>query len=135
MPTITATANGTDPYDYELIGYGESVHGYSHVGFPIMPSGMMDCDACHGGAAQADQIYTDASITQANCSTCHDDIDFTTGTILDSSNPAVDDGTLTKAQLNSATYRAFPGHDDTGAGGIQHNVHWTVHAYSVTHPA
>ena len=122
LPTVAATANSASPRLYEVVGYGESVHDYSNVGFPIMPSGMMDCDACHGGAAQGDGIYAEANLRQAACLTCHDDIEFTTGTVLDSSDPAVQAGTLTRSELSSAAYRAFPGHDDTGAGGIQHSV-------------
>jgi hypothetical protein len=103
---VAATANGADPYLYEIIGYRESVHDFSEIGFPYIPTGVTDCDACHGGAAQGGNIYT--SIGQFNCASCHDDIDFTVGTILDQSNPAVDDGLLTKADLNDPAYRAFP---------------------------
>lgn len=108
LPRVTATANSGDPYRYIIIGHSESVNDFSDIGFPIIPAGVMDCDACHGGSAQAGQIYT--AITRANCATCHDDIDFnTTGTVLDDTNPSVSGGLLTQAQLNDLTYRVYPG--------------------------
>ncbi|HOO52534.1 MAG TPA: hypothetical protein PLK94_14760, partial [Alphaproteobacteria bacterium] len=45
---------------------------------------------------------------------CHTDIDFTTGTILDKSNPDVQDGLLTQADLSNLAYRIFP-------GGVDHS--------------
>ncbi len=110
---IEATENGSDPFAYEIIGFGESVHDFSAVEFPRMPGGTgfneqtRNCDACHGGAAQGAQAYTNPGRTA--CTGCHDDLDFTTGTILDSANTSVADGTLTTAQLSEATFRTPPG--------------------------
>jgi OmcA/MtrC family decaheme c-type cytochrome len=111
LPTITATANSADPYRYLIIGYHESVNDFSDIGFPIIPDGVNDCVACHGGAAQGTEIYS--RVTRANCVGCHTDIDFTTGTILDRSNSDVQDGLLTQADLSDPSYRVFP-------GGINH---------------
>ncbi|UCG15345.1 MAG: SMP-30/gluconolactonase/LRE family protein [Phycisphaerales bacterium] len=111
LPNVAATANGADPYRYEVIGHRESVHDFSDVGFPIIPEAAMDCEACHGGAAQGGQAYT--AITRSHCSSCHDDIDFVAGTILDQTIPAVADGLLTEADLSDPTYRVAP-------GGISH---------------
>ncbi|UCG33586.1 MAG: hypothetical protein JSU68_02925 [Phycisphaerales bacterium] len=107
LPTVAATAHGADPYRYEIIGHGESVNDFSDVGFPVIPMAVMDCAACHGGAAQGGDIY--ANITRANCVGCHNDIDFVTGTILDQSHPDVADGLLTEADLSDPAYRVFPG--------------------------
>ncbi|HUU83463.1 MAG TPA: multiheme c-type cytochrome [Phycisphaerae bacterium] len=107
LPNIVATANGADPYRYVIRGHGGSTNDFSDIGFPILPDGVMDCESCHGAAAQGGQSYT--SITRANCANCHDDIDFTTGTVLDQTNPAVADGLLTQADLSDPTYRVFPG--------------------------
>jgi OmcA/MtrC family decaheme c-type cytochrome len=107
LRSVGATANSADPYRYEIIGHGASVNDFSDVGFPIIPEGTMDCEACHGGATQGGQSYT--SITRANCTSCHDDLDFTTGTILDQANPSVSGGLLTEAELSDVTYRVFPG--------------------------
>ncbi|MFH0980312.1 MAG: hypothetical protein V2A79_02075 [Planctomycetota bacterium] len=108
LPRVAATTNSADPYLYELVGYGSSFHDYSEVGFPVIPAGVMECDACHAGAAQADNIY-DEGIKRANCATCHDDLSFTLGTVLDTANPSVSGGLLTEADLTNPTYRVFPG--------------------------
>jgi len=107
LRNVAATANGADPYLYEIIGYGSSVHDFSEVGFPRMPDAVMACDACHGGAAQEAEIYT--NITRAACGSCHDDVDFLAGTILDQSHASVDDGLLTEADLSDPTYRTTIG--------------------------
>jgi len=116
LPRVRATANGGDPFLYEI---GD--HDYSKVAFPVMPGGTgfneqtRNCQACHGGAAQEALTHADASITRANCSGCHDDFDWTTGTILNSANGDVAAGTLTKAQLSNAAFRISP------LGGVPHN--------------
>ncbi|MGD2108402.1 MAG: multiheme c-type cytochrome, partial [Phycisphaerae bacterium] len=109
LASIGATENSADPYRYEIIGYRESVHDFSEVGFPIIPMGVMDCEACHGGAAQGADIYTNGAIGRRVCTGCHDDLDFTTGTILDESNPSVDDGLLLETELSDPAYRIWPG--------------------------
>jgi OmcA/MtrC family decaheme c-type cytochrome len=114
LPRVKATVNSADPYHYEVIGFGQSVNDFSDVEFPFMPGGTgfneqtRNCQACHGGAAQESLTHADASITQANCRTCHDDIDFTAGTILDQANASVVAGTLTEAQLTNPAFRAAP---------------------------
>jgi hypothetical protein len=119
LPYVAATAEGADPYEYLIIGYRESVNDYSDVAFPVMPGGtgfdeqMRNCDACHGGAADEAEIYADDALTQKNCQSCHQDIDFDTGTILNPDNADVGDGVLTEAELDDATYRTEP-------GGISH---------------
>lgn len=105
LPRVAATANSADPYHYAIRGFSGLID-FSEVGFTVMPSGTLDCAACHEGAAQGGQSYT--SITRAKCSTCHDDISFTTGTVLDKSHPSVSGGLLTQADLNDPAYRVFP---------------------------
>ncbi|MCK6457884.1 MAG: hypothetical protein L6Q92_15300 [Phycisphaerae bacterium] len=113
LPSVSATRNSADPYLYEVIGFGEAVHDYSHVAFPWMPGGTgfnqqtRNCAVCHGGAAQEANYYT--TINRARCSSCHDDINFTLGTVLDGTNNAVINGQLTQADLNNPTYRVAPG--------------------------
>jgi predicted CXXCH cytochrome family protein len=107
LPCVTATANSADPYRYEIIGHGGSVNDFSDIGFPMLPAGITDCAACHGGAAEGDSIYT--RITRANCASCHDDINFTTGTVLDKAHPSVAGGLLTQAELTDPAYRMAPG--------------------------
>jgi hypothetical protein len=110
LPTVQATSHGVDPYRYLIIGFRESVHDFSDVGFPIIPMATMDCAACHEGAAQEEEIYTSAdSITRANCVSCHADLDFATGTILDQSNPDVADGLLSAGDLDDPAYRVIAG--------------------------
>jgi OmcA/MtrC family decaheme c-type cytochrome len=114
LPFVAATANGTDPYSYQITGFGNSLNNFSFVEFPFMPGGTgfnqqtRNCDTCHGGASQGELSHADASITQAHCSSCHDDIDFVTGTILDPNNASVIAGTLTQAQLSDPTFRVAP---------------------------
>ena len=64
---------------------------------------MRNCQVCHAGASQAAEINADANLIQSRCLSCHDNINFTSGTILDTSNAAF--GTLTKAQLSDAAFR------------------------------
>ncbi len=107
LPRVAATGNSADPYRYVVRGHNGSPADFSDIGFPIIPSGIMDCTACHEGAANGGNAYT--TITRAKCSTCHDDIDFTTGTILDTANPSVSGGLLTQADLSNPAYRVAPG--------------------------
>ncbi len=119
LPRVLATAKGTDPYRYEISGFQKSISDFSDIEFPYMPGGTgfnqqtRNCATCHAGAAQVDQIYAGTNIIKANCTTCHDDMDFTSGTILDTSKPEVSGGTLTQAQLGDAAFRKTP-------GGTQH---------------
>ncbi|MBU0617135.1 MAG: hypothetical protein KKI02_05415, partial [Planctomycetes bacterium] len=121
LPNVVATANGADPYRYEIIGHGESVNDFSDVGSPIIPMGVMDCHSCHGDAVQGPDINTNA--TQANCTSCHDHLDFATGTILDWSNPDVQDGLLSEGDLDDPAYRVDIGH--TWADGTCMDCHWS----------
>ncbi|HRX85491.1 MAG TPA: cytochrome c3 family protein, partial [Phycisphaerae bacterium] len=118
LPRVAATANSADPYLYEIAGYGGSLNDFSDIGFPIIPDGVTDCAACHGGAANESLIHT--KVTRANCTGCHDDFNFATGTILNQANADVAGGLLTQAQLSDPAYRVAPGGithvaiDDTG---------------------
>jgi len=111
LPQVAATANSADPYHYAIAGFGGNLVDFSDIGFPMIPAAVSDCAACHGGAADENAIYT--RITRANCRGCHDDIDFTTGTVLDKTHPNVTGGLLTQAELSDPAYRVFP-------GGIDH---------------
>jgi len=112
---IEATANGADPYHLVYRGHNGNPADFSEVGFPILPMSINNCDACHEGSLQAAEIFT--SPTRAGCGGCHDDMNFTTGTILDQTHPDVQAGTLTQAQLSDPAFRTFPeGVDHTAAG-------------------
>jgi len=116
---IEATANSADPYRYIVRGYHGSANDFSDIGFPIMPMGIIDCDACHDGALQAADIFTNP--TRRGCGGCHDDMDFTTGTILNQDDPSVADGLLTQADLSDPAYRVYPGAVG-GVGGQDHTA-------------
>jgi hypothetical protein len=61
------------PADPNGIGYPNyNEHDWGYVGFPNWPDGVMNCDACHGGAAQGD--VENRPSAQA-CEGCHSDID------------------------------------------------------------
>lgn len=121
LPSVRATADGADPYRYALIGFGNAVIDFSDVGFPPIPAGVRQCDACHGGAAQGEAIYD--RVTRSNCTGCHEDLEFNplsprAGLVLDEDHAAF--GTLTVADLDDPAYRVAPGGvthafiDDTG---------------------
>jgi OmcA/MtrC family decaheme c-type cytochrome len=60
---------------YKIIGFGQSVHDYSHVGFP---QDLRYCDTCHvQEAAQAEAWYLNPN--RAACGSCHDDVNLDTG--------------------------------------------------------
>ena len=61
LPNVKATANGSDPYRLKSIAEGEVVKDFSDVEFPQLPAGIMTCNACHGGAAQGGQSFTNPS--------------------------------------------------------------------------
>ncbi|MBP7745439.1 MAG: OmcA/MtrC family decaheme c-type cytochrome [Phycisphaerae bacterium] len=122
LPRVAATADGSDPYLYEVAGFQGNVVDFSHVQFPFMPGGtgfneqMRNCQVCHGGAAQGAEIYADANLTQARCTTCHDDLNFDSGTVLDQDNELF--GTLKQTQLNNVAYRVPPGKSSDSAGVV-----------------
>ena len=114
LPNIRASANSTDPYRYEIIGHGESVHDFSDIGSPIIPGGIGDCETCHATAAQGDDIYTNAaSVTREKCVGCHDDLNFADGTVLNFNHPDVDAGIVPQTDLWQTAYRADIGHTFT----------------------
>ncbi|MCC6343852.1 MAG: OmcA/MtrC family decaheme c-type cytochrome [Bryobacterales bacterium] len=62
---------------YQIIGFGNAVHDYSHIGFP---TDQRNCTVCHEqttGAAQARNYLTKPN--RAACGSCHDDVNFETG--------------------------------------------------------
>lgn len=58
---------------YFIVGHNQSVHDYSHVGYP---QDIRNCTTCHNGA-NADAWKTQPSAEA--CGSCHDDVDFATG--------------------------------------------------------
>jgi len=106
---VKATAEGTDPYRHEIIGFAETLFDFSDIQFPRMPGGTgfneqtRNCDACHGGAAQGSNYFENPS--RVACGGCHDDVNFDDGTKLDFDDPDVAAGTLTAAQLDDAAHR------------------------------
>jgi OmcA/MtrC family decaheme c-type cytochrome len=60
---------------YQIIGFRQSVHDYSHV---VLPQDVRNCWNCHAEAASEGQSwYTYPA--RATCGSCHDDIDWETG--------------------------------------------------------
>ncbi|MFO0974138.1 MAG: OmcA/MtrC family decaheme c-type cytochrome [Phycisphaerae bacterium] len=118
LPNVAATANGADPYRYQVIGFGESVNDFSDVAFPWMPGGTgfneqtRNCGVCHDGASQGARYYQAPS--RSACGGCHDDVNWSDGTHLNKSHASVIAHTLTKTDLTSATYR-------NQVGGIPHS--------------
>ncbi len=52
---------------YQIVGYRDAVHDYSHVEFP---QDVRNCTVCHQSAPQADDYLN--SPTRAGCGACHD---------------------------------------------------------------
>ncbi len=65
-----------NPWEYKVVGYGQSVHDYSHVAFAPPRNSVTNCTMCHQGA-DADRFKTTAN--RAACGSCHYDVDFATG--------------------------------------------------------
>jgi len=57
---------------YQIVGYRDSVHDYSHV---VLPMDIRNCTACHTGSS--DWLFKP---TRNSCGSCHDDIDWVNGT-------------------------------------------------------
>ena len=61
---------------YIIIGNNQSVNDFSHTTYP---QEIMNCQACHDGTASQDINWL-TKPTRATCGSCHDDVDFATGT-------------------------------------------------------
>lgn len=60
---------------YQIIGFRQSVHDYSHV---VFPRDVRNCRTCHvEEAAQGDHFAEDP--TMEACGSCHDEVNFATG--------------------------------------------------------
>lgn len=112
LPNVAATANGASPFRYQISAFGGAMADFSDVAFPYMPGGTgfnqqtRNCGVCHDGAAQGSNYYT--VINRSVCSSCHDDFDWATGTVLDTTNSTVAGGLLDKSQLGNLAYRVSP---------------------------
>ncbi len=71
LPSVVA---GTP---YVLNGYGNMDHDYSDVVFPREVRG---CKACHDADAAPDAGLYYTGVSAKTCGSCHDDVDFVTGT-------------------------------------------------------
>lgn len=58
---------------YQIIGYRQSIHDYSHVGYP---QDINNCASCHNGP-EGDVYMTKPN--RQSCGACHDDVDFAAG--------------------------------------------------------
>ncbi len=61
---------------YRIIGNQGSVHDYSHVSYP---QDLRNCTTCHEAAVPDAQVAFTRP-TRASCGSCHDNVDFATGT-------------------------------------------------------
>lgn len=77
LPSVVGTST-TPGVPYQIIGYMNSVNDFSTVTDPADPR---RCEVCHSqttGAVQATAFMTTPS--RAACGSCHDDVNFATGT-------------------------------------------------------
>ena len=71
----TPANEAADNRPYRIWGNSNSLHDYSHVGFPAV---IENCTACHRGTgAQVDNWLRRP--TRAACGSCHDNVNFATG--------------------------------------------------------
>ncbi len=68
---LPSVENGTS---YYIVGHGQSVHNYSEIHWP---QDIRSCQTCHTGS-EGDNYMLAPS--RDACSSCHDDVDFATGT-------------------------------------------------------
>ncbi len=61
---------------YFIVGFMGSVHDYSEV---IFPQDIRNCTKCHTDGAVQSSAYKN-NPTRVACGSCHDDVDFATGT-------------------------------------------------------
>jgi OmcA/MtrC family decaheme c-type cytochrome len=60
---------------YQIIGFRQSVHDYSHV---VYPMDVRNCESCHtDGATEHEAWFTRPD--RDSCGSCHDDVNFVTG--------------------------------------------------------
>jgi hypothetical protein len=59
---------------YFIVGYGQSLHDWSHLHWP---QDVRNCTTCHSDAPDADNYKT--SPNTAACTACHDYVDLSTG--------------------------------------------------------
>jgi OmcA/MtrC family decaheme c-type cytochrome len=77
LPSVVGTKT-TPGVPYQIIGYANSVNDFSTV---VDPADVRRCEVCHSqttGAAQATAFTSKPS--RAACGSCHDDVNFATGT-------------------------------------------------------
>lgn len=86
-PATTADESA-DNGEYAIYGFGESKHTWFHAAFPAV---IENCTKCHTGSGQqVDNWKTNPS--RAACGSCHDTVDFATGTNHPAGPQANDDG-------------------------------------------
>lgn len=61
---------------YFIVGFRDTVHDYSEV---IFPQDTRNCQKCHTDQAVMNNAWKNDP-TRASCGSCHDDVDFATGT-------------------------------------------------------
>jgi OmcA/MtrC family decaheme c-type cytochrome len=61
---------------YQIIGFQQSVNDFSDTTFP---TDLNNCQKCHDGSG-SQALNWATKPTQATCGSCHDDVNFTTGT-------------------------------------------------------
>lgn len=63
-----------DDPPYFIVGYGQSVHDWSHMHWP---QDVRNCTTCHSNAADSDNFKNNPNI--AACTSCHTDVNLVTG--------------------------------------------------------
>jgi len=63
-----------DQDDYFIVGYGQSIHDWSHLHWP---QDIRNCTTCHSNAPDADNHKTNPNT--AACTACHDHVNLVTG--------------------------------------------------------
>ncbi len=110
----TEEDESADNGEYAIWGYRDNKHDWWKVGFPAV---IRNCTKCHQGSGEDVDNWKEVP-SRAVCGSCHDTVDFATGT-NHGGGPQANDSACTAC------------HPATGTGGIAPSVteahNWTTH--------
>jgi OmcA/MtrC family decaheme c-type cytochrome len=87
---------------YYIVGNAQTVHDWSDLAFPWHDHGVQHCTVCHSGGEDSGNWRTKPTLT--TCTSCHDNVQFTSAAGLDPC-PA---GTAAPANFKDCVHRGGP---------------------------
>ncbi len=104
----TPEDESADNGEYAIWGYNDNKHDWWKVGFPAV---IRNCTKCHQGSGEQVDNWKNVP-SRATCGSCHDNVDFATGT-LHGGGPQANDSACTAC--HPAAGAGAPGHSVTEA--------------------